>query len=186
VSSQNANKSQVASAPIEEPVAEVDPRYQPGGSLDTTKAPRLWTEDELASMDSIDDLKRMVAEKGVTTASITSFGNGYAVLEDKAVLVKRHFYIVDWRFNTGDMGEFVTMQVLAETTEGTTEKLIVNDGSTGIRDQLHRIQNANGGQTCVLDVPRGLVKSDYKTFIPDGKSGEKEISATTYYLSTAR
>lgn len=167
----------------ENTVPEADPRHRPGGSLAVSR-PALWSEDELRDINTIDELKARIAERGdVTTADAASFGNGYSVLEDKAVLMGRELYIIDWRFNVGDNGEFVTLQVLSEDRNGGTEKWIVNDGSTGIREQLRKIEAANGGKTAVIRVKKGFRVSEYDyTDAVDGKTKR----AKTYYISTER
>jgi hypothetical protein len=168
-------------------VPEVDPRHRPGGSLAPTGTGPLWSDDQLREINTIDDLKRAVVENGVDTADASAFGNGYSVLVDKNALVDREIYIIDWRFNSGIMGEFATMLVLAEAPSGMTEKWIVNDGSTGIRDQLHRWQALNDDKTSVIRVRKGLRVSRYTVMQLDPKTGvEKPIPAETFYISTEK
>jgi hypothetical protein len=138
----------------------------------------LWTEDDLASINSFDDLATAMAENNVTGVDVSDFGTGYAVLEDKGRLVGVEFAILDWRFSVGDFGDMVTCYVLTKSGE----KWIVNDGSTGIREQMAAIQTRMGGRKAPIRCPKGLTVSEYT--YEDAK-GEKR-PAKTYYLSFER
>src|SRR5215469_10341469 len=95
--------------------------------------PTNFTNDELGSINSWDELALAIGVKtDVLTKDISEYGTGYSVLNNKDRLIDVPFIILDYRFNLGDQGTFVSMNVM---TKG-NEKLIVNDGSTGIRDQL--------------------------------------------------
>src|SRR5260221_13764104 len=55
-----------------------------------------------------------------------------AIVSDKSMLCGVPFLIVAVKMNVGDNGDFVTLLVLTKSGD----RYIVNDGSTGIRDQL--------------------------------------------------
>lgn len=103
------------------------------------------------------------------------FGTGYAVLgkDEKGRLAGVPFIIQDWTMNEGDFGSFVSLTILTQSNE----RLILNDGSTGIAKQMEEISAS--GNTKAIYVKKGLRRSDYE--YTDPKDGSKK-PATTYYL----
>src|SRR3546814_1618099 len=65
----------------------------------------------------------------------------------------RSFIALAWRFNPCDFGEFVTMMVVTEDGR----KFIVNDGGSGICQQLALFTNATGRHGGML-VENGLTR----------------------------
>lgn len=120
------------------------------------------------------------ANASVPVIDFADFGNGFEVLttEQKGTLVGKPFYIVDWKFNAGDQGEFVTLFIITNEED----RYILNDGSTGIYAQMMRLVDRMQGQHAYIAVPKGLTKSDY--FYKDEKNIERP--ATTFYLSLSR
>lgn len=124
-------------------------------------------------------------------------GSGFAMLEDKSVLVKQKFVILQWRFSPGDyLKGFVSVGLV--TSRG--DKYIMNDGSTGIYDTLLEFSQETqrfGG----IVVPKGLRRSEYPTCPECGKpmpkdvvecetvhcnyDGEKRSIGETFYLDTS-
>lgn len=109
------------------------------------------------------------------------YGSGFEILDKKERLVDEGFVIVAWQFNTSKEygGKFVTAYVITERGD----KFILNDGSTGIRDQLYKVtetRRARGVEQSqkALMVRKGLRASRY-TYVDDNG---KETQATTYYL----
>lgn len=150
----------------------------PVREVDTRKAPPLWSDDQLRDIKTLDDLAvALSGREDVKVFDASEFGNGYEVLdkEGKDKLIGVYFAIMDWRFNDGDQGEFVSVTVLTEKGD----RYVINDGSTGICEQLREIQKAAGG-TAVIRVKKGLRVSRYT--YTDEKDG-KEKPAATYYLS---
>ena len=97
-------------------------------------------------------------------------------------MLNSELIIVEWHFAVGDNGEFVSLAVV--TKDG--QKLIVNDGSTGIRDQVKDLE-ARGIFPPVL-VSRGLRVSEYYYDPNDSdKKSRTQVEgyrkATTYYLA---
>ena len=138
-----------------------------------------FSDEQLAGIGTWDELAKLLGENGVASADIADFGTGFSLLSDKTRLVGVPFAILDWRFNPGDFGDFVSMTVLTKSGE----KWIVNDGSTGICEQMRGVDKRLGGKPTVLRVEKGLHKSEYSTMIWDSKKGEDvETSATTFYL----
>lgn len=138
-----------------------------------------FNPDELAGIKSFDDALALVKEKmGESNVKVASeeIGDGFKLLENKDLLSGVQSLFVTWDFHQGDHGEFVSAKVV--TVDGA--KYIVNDGSSGIRDQLMAYtakHNTQGGLFCA----KGLRRSDYKYTDEDGT----EKPATTYYLDTS-
>lgn len=139
-------------------------------------------DQTLAEIRSFDDALRQAEATG-ELENYSDYGTGFVVLPtaEKNRLVGVPFVILEWRFTNGDNGLFVSCAIVTKNGE----KLIVNDGSTGIRDQLVKIteQRKAKGRTepqKSLIVERGLTESRYE--YPDPKTGEMR-PAVTYYLS---
>lgn len=103
------------------------------------------------------------------------------ILNDRAKdrLVGVPFIVVSWTFNHSEKfgADFVSMLVVTQSSE----KFIVNDGSTGICAQL-QVASAKKGITGGLACPKGLRASDYDLPEPlpvGNKAGR------TYYLDTS-
>lgn len=138
-----------------------------------------FTTEELASITdfsaALEFLKGKIGEENVKVAS-EEIGDGFKLLENKDQLCGVQFLIVNWDFHQGDHGEFVSCKVITQDNL----KYIVNDGSSGIRDQLMAYtakQNIKAGLFC----KKGLRRSDYKYTDENGQ----EKPATTYYLDTS-
>lgn len=129
------------------------------------------TDADAASIASMDDALRLLGGDVVTTFSESG---EWDVVEDKSHLVGVPFVGLRWRFNKGDAGEFVSMEVVTEDGR----RLIVNDGSTGIYQQLLRLTTETG-RTAGIACKKGLRRSDYT--YTDEKGTERP--ATTFYLS---
>lgn len=150
-----------------------------------TSVPR-YSDDELLSVQSFDDALRLATqyygEENLVRADET-IGNGFRLLADKDTLIDVPFIALAWRFNPGDYGEFVTMMVV--TQDG--RKFIMNDGSTGISQQLATYTNASGRHGGMI-VPRGLTRSDYEYedhSMLDSEGNPTKRPAHTYYLNTS-
>jgi hypothetical protein len=116
---------------------------------------------------------------GDRIVDVREFGDGFKLLrkKQKETLVGKPFVVAAYKFNDGDFGTFVTMHIVTKTND----KFIINDGSTGIKDQLTEFFNKTG-QLGGLVCPGGLRYSDYEYEDPD--SGELK-PARTYYLETS-
>jgi hypothetical protein len=87
----------------------------------------------------------------IETDAIGEILNG----DDKSRLLGQPFFILDFRFNIGDQGDFVSMRVVTKNGD----KYVVNDGSTGLYAQLKTV--AEKGVTRGIACRHGLRKSDY-------------------------
>lgn len=166
-------------------------------SLSTTET---FTDKELRSVGSFDDALALIQREYGDVVSVTEhLGNGFALLQrdQKAKLVDVPFLILHIRFSEGDYSDdgFVTMAVVT----GKGERFILNDGSTGIRDQLFELVANNPGRYGGYQVPGGLRVSVYDTCFgcgkprPDaqevcagcGDTSTKRAPGETYYLNTS-
>lgn len=154
-----------------------------GNVVDTKGTPRAFDDNTLSELSGFDSALALLSETSGTVDSFDDYGNGFTILptEEKNRLIKVPFVALQWRFHNGDNGEFVSVEIV---TKG-GEKLVVNDGSTGIRDQLKAVtdRRIKRGADAVsahtnLYVSQGLRRSDYQYTDSDGKAK----NATTYYL----
>ncbi|SRR6266536_2175924 len=139
---------------------------------------------QLSEIKTFEDAIRAVEGVfGEVTDAAEELGTGFAVLptDDKSKLVGIPLIFVQWRFNTGDNGEFVSATAVAQTAPGVSARYIINDGSTGIRDQL-KAYTEKTGKTGGLAARRGLRVSNYD--YEDPKTGEVK-RAKTYYVDTS-
>ena len=147
-----------------------------------------FTSDQLREIGSFADLAKLINETGVEHVDIadTVLSDGFELLSttEKDQLVNRPFAIVSWQFAEGDQGEFVTLRCVTKDNR----KVIINDGSTGIHEQVRKLHDA--GVMPVVFVGKGLRRSDYvrksEAGIPILDDKGKEQRATTYYLNTGK
>lgn len=144
-------------------------------------APSALSEDAMMEVSSFEDALAILNASGVVAESISDFGAGFTVV-DKARLVNVPFVILEWRFNASELNDagFVSLSVVTKNND----KWIINDGSTGILQQLIRItrvrrQRKHATPQNGLAVPAGLSVSNYKFTDAEGK----ERPASTYYLN---
>lgn len=116
-------------------------------------------DDALRGIESFDDAVAIAtAQWGELTDYAEQYGTGFAVLEDKMALVDKPFLIIAWRVNEGRFGGFSSAIVM--TQDG--GKWILNDGSSGIYQQLKSISINDGRNGGVL-VKEGLRVSVFDT-----------------------
>lgn len=142
---------------------------------------------DLASITSFDDALALVQDKlGGTVISSETLGDGFRLIENKDELIGRPCMFILWNFGVGDYGPFVSARVLVQLPNGSTDKVVINDGSsTGIYGQLHDVSTRTPDVKSLV-APRGLRKSEYVTQVPNQKTGELEDKpATTYYIDTS-
>ena len=144
-------------------------------------APSALNEDAMMEVNSFEAALAILNAAGVVAESISDFGAGFTVV-DKARLVNVPFVILEWRFNTSEFNDagFVSLSVVTKNDD----KWIINDGSTGILQQLIRVtrirrQRKHATPQNGLAVPAGLSVSNYRYTDADGK----ERPASTYYLN---
>ena len=123
-----------------------------------------------------DQIGQELAEAGAIMSSV-ELGSGWTVLptDQKSRLIGVPIIVLDWTFNDGDNGEFVSARVLTKQNE----RLVLNDGSTGICQQLRDLEMRE--ETRAVFCKRGLRVSEYEYEAPDGS----KRPAKTYYLDTS-
>lgn len=160
--------------------------------------PRL-NDSDLRSVETFEDAVASIEAEYGGVADIADFlGNGFSVLAtaDKYKLVGTPLIILEWRFNSGDQGLFVSATVVTQDNA----RLIINDGSTGIYAQLRDLSDEQG-RFGGLRVPKGLRASEYDTCAECGRPRRKDDAVcanercgdesdrrargTTYYLDTS-
>lgn len=152
-----------------------------------------------AGVTSIEQLGALFSQDGFNPYDDESDGIlSLSVIENKDELVNKPFMILRWRFNESDRygegGLFVSMEIAFETVNPQTGNRmmhygVLNDGSTGIRDQMIRLterrkEQRSGDPYAVRAARNGLRRSDYMTDAVNRQTGEVEtIPATTYYVN---
>jgi len=144
----------------------------------TGKNSSRYSVTDLRQIRSFDEAVALVQEtlgdEAIKDAA-EEIGTGFTVLasDDKARLIGVPFVILSVDFNPGDQGPFASMMIV--TQQG--ERLIINDGSTGIYAQLDEwaVRSEVPGGLLV----QGLRRSDYTYADENGVNRP----ATTYYLN---
>ncbi len=101
------------------------------------------------------------------------------IVKEKDSLIGVPFLIKSWRFNEGKYGEFVSAEIVFENGN----LAVLNDGSTGIAQQLREVTDNRTKAGHPLPqagrmVKGGLTRSDY-TYVDDKGN---DTPAVTYYL----
>lgn len=138
---------------------------------------------DLANIETLDDLGALFERAGVEVSFAHSvLGDGFAILgkDDKMSLIGKGLALIEWRFNKGDMGEFVSVRAV-DISQTPFRKVILNDGSTGIYRQLRDFTDKTGIQSGLM-VKNGLRVSEYT--YEDPNTGV-ERPAKTFYLDTS-
>lgn len=189
-----AKSATKATAPApEQPSTDVAPRDAIVGEVIRGSE---FDMDTLRTLGSFEDALSLAADThgGVVDAS-KEIGDGFALLDEegKARLVGVPLIFMEWTFYSGDYGSnFVSSRVVVRNPDGGMSKYIINDGSTGIADQLARVQNSTG-RTGGLFCRYGLRVSEYtyctscsSVVRPDVDSAHaaNHKKAATYYLDT--
>lgn len=128
-----------------------------------------FSDDELQAINSHADAISKLAELYGEVVDVgETLGNGFAVLpaKDKTKLIGVPFVILNVSFNHGDYGDggFASMAVVT----GDDKRFIVNDGSSGIYEQLMRLASKTG-RYGGFSVSQGLRASEYETCTNCGK-----------------
>jgi hypothetical protein len=165
--------------------------------------PRGYTDDVVGAIDSFEAAFDLATQVG---GEVEEFGSGVEVVDDKRLLLGVEFLALEWSFNKGDYGMFVS--VLCVRRDGS--KFVINSGdsASGIYPQLvgvtaRRIRRAEeldeSGQRGLAEaafenaqrhlyVKRGLRVSEYATDLETGKPVDKSFTGptgkgATFYLA---
>lgn len=163
----------------------------PGSQVVSQQSRSVYTNDELAAIETWEDYFNLLDSKEIPTYFAEKvLGDGFAILstEQKDQLIGLPIAFMEWRFNKGDMGEFVSARVLVRVGDGPGDikKVIINDGSTGIYRQLKQYTDQYGTNTSLI-AKNGLKRSDY-TFEVEDKANPGQMlqrPASTYYIDTS-
>lgn len=160
--------------------------------------PSTFSRDELSEISTFDDALRLAGMTyGTVVTADEEIGDGFKVAteDDKRRLCGVPLMFLEWAIRDGDFGAYVSIRAVAQTETGIT-KWILNDGSTGIAEDLVSFQKKTG-RTGGLFVRQGLRVSDYwidaETGVPLTKKeygeyiarGERTAKASTFYLDTS-
>ena len=148
-----------------------------------TNTPAVYNQDDLEALKTGQEVIDYFRSLGVDISDNEADGIKDLPILDKETLIDRPFILISWRFNQGNFGDFVS----AEIMDGNGERGILNDGSTGIRDQLIRLtdyRESAGHPTPYAGrmVKGGVRISRYEKEIEDGKGGSVLVPAETFYL----
>lgn len=152
----------------------------------TPTTPILTDDDKRAATTLFD----IIGNQAPVDAS-QYIGSGFNVLEDKDRLKGVPFWVTDITFNESDTGEFASLEVVVGPDRSgagsIVAKLIINDGGTGIRDQVKQLMENTHGNLGPFFVGKGLRRSDYgKGDVTTGfrldSDGKPLPAGTTYYL----
>lgn len=168
-------------------LAEMNPEQLPQSSM--------YSEDELKALSNWDEAMRLAMQATGEAPIMASevMGDGFELIEKdrgKATLVDVPFMLLEWTFREGDFGTYVSCRGM--TKDG--RKFILNDGSTGIAEQLAKLTKDNNGRMSNLVVGKGLRVSEYDTDA-DGQPIDKRTVkehpelvkgvGRTFYLNTS-
>jgi hypothetical protein len=158
--------------------------------LTTLNGSTLFNDDMLAGLSGYKDAAAMLDASGVAAESVADYGTGFRVV-DKATLIGVPFLILEWRFNEGDYARgFVSVAAITKHDD----KVIFNDGSTGVRDQLatvtkQRIKKGHAHPTAGLICENGLSRTTYYANSKTGETSSRPQDgadwgpASTFYLA---
>lgn len=151
-----------------------------------------FTDEQLAGIKEYADVEALFKAAGVNVVKVSDYGTGFEILDtkDKGRLVGVPFVIIEGYVNQGEQGDFVSLAVITKTGE----KLIINDGSSGICAQFVMMVNQRTAKGDVnphmgIGVENGLTESKYyynektqekRRVKPDGDEWKP---ASTFYLS---
>lgn len=139
------------------------------------------SEDTLRGIETLDDALKALSDLG-PIENFDDYGDGFEIVTNKDNLIGVSLAFLEWRFTKSKEHGTEFVSVSAVTKDG--QKLIINDGSTGMYRQLRnitdeRIQKNRPNAQVGLIVSRGLRKSEYDYDKPDGTTGR----GVTYYLA---
>lgn len=153
---------------------EVDPFDEDTQATDTALSVHTNGLDKqfIDTVDSFEELMNGLAEAGISPVDANEAFNGGFELVEKEKLEGVPFVVMDWKFSAGKYNEDFVI-VRAMTTD--SRKVVFNDGSTGIRQQLRDYEQAHGKRPLHS---MGLRSSVYTYKDQDGN----ETPATTWYI----
>lgn len=137
----------------------------------------------LRSISSFADAMRLAQATGEVVKASETIGDGFALLDNKRALLDIPFIALDWTFRDSDIrdSEGVPRQYVSITlVTGKGDKFIVNDGGTGLCEQLREFEREFGSHSRSLVAERGLRVSEYD--YTDPHTGQV-TPAETFYIA---
>lgn len=148
-----------------------------GKSTDVVR--QTFSDDAIRDLSTFADIAALFPDGIIDGAQ--ELGNGFSILDsdDKGQLCNVPLVLIEWRFSDGNMGEFVSILTaqLSETGD-IVRRVIVNDGGTGIYQQLKEFTSRTG-RSAGMVLRKGLRESKYEYEDSDGV----KRPAVTYYLA---
>lgn len=147
-----------------------------------TTSPQV-SDAALADIATFEDALAVINDvfAGAVIQADKELGTGFALLNDKAILIGVPFVAVKIDEHESDIsaeGKFVTLHVVTQAGQ----KFILNDGSTGIFAQVQELWRRKPElRGLPMMVRHGLRRSDYTYTDSEGK----QRPAVTYYLDTS-
>jgi hypothetical protein len=183
------------------PASKVDKNEEPSTEVDVQPESRYFSREELSGIESFEDAMRLATSAHGTVVNAhesLELGDGFKIAdeEDKGRLIGVPLMLLEWSFRDGDFGDYVSIRAISQGEDGKTTKWILNDGSTGIKEDLEDFTKKTG-RTGGLFVRNGLRVSRYhidaKTREPLSKAeyrdavadGRKVVPAATFYLDAS-
>ncbi|AKA08636.1 hypothetical protein SAZ_11565 [Streptomyces noursei ZPM] len=118
--------------------------------------------------------------------SFEEFTQSYPVIRDKRELIAVPFISLEWNFNEGDNGEFVSAVIMRRDNS----LAVINDGGSGIYRQYKELTERIGRQLGPITHKGGLSTSEYWFNSDTGAISRKQPNdggdwrkATTFYLT---
>ena len=140
----------------------------------------------LNSLKSVDDAVRAL---GVTDQSDLDWNDSqWILLEDKAKLVGKKFLAVQWKFHQSKEylnSEFVSVYLITADTIDGENTFVINDGSTGICQQLRNLTDTRTEAGHKTPYSGALVKGGLKLSEYDRTDEKGTVigRGKTFYLS---
>lgn len=142
-----------------------------------------FSDLDLTGIDNFQDALALVGQRFGSVRNVADvLGDGFGIADDKAALVGVPLLLLDWHRNSGKGDQdYVSIRAMAQTDNG-PEKVVINDGGSGIRAQIDQLEN-DGIMGGVL-VPKGLRESRFRFDKRTGKADKNgDGEAVTYYLN---
>lgn len=144
------------------------------------------SDEVLNSIKTFDDAIKAL---GVTYAEDLSWSDSqWVLLEDKSKLIGKKFLAVQWRFHQSKEyigSEFVSLYLITADTIDGEKTFVINDGSTGICQQLRNLTDMRTEDGHPTPTSGALVKSGLKLSEYDRTDEKGTVigKGKTYYLS---
>lgn len=152
-----------------------------------------FSEAQLREATTMEDLVQMATRAygdGGTLNAGDVMGDGFTLVKDLTPFVGKLVFILEWTFRPGSFGKnYVTLRFAVQDAPGhPIKKLVYNDGSTGICEQLASVTRDTGRYGNMV-VQGGFRVSEYDTiesgepWKPDMDPALKSGKGRTWYLN---